>query len=66
MAQASIDEKYASLGGASGPLGSAASQLITDTATGISHINYANGAIYYTTVDNAHAIYGRSTRSGLL
>ena len=58
MAQAAIQTEYAALGGAGGALGPAKGNVETDTAKGLSHVDYANGGIYYTLVDGAHAVYG--------
>jgi uncharacterized protein with LGFP repeats len=63
MAQAAITAKYNALGGATGVLGFATSQLIADTiefnhpVDDLFHINYEHGAIYFTEGTGAHAVY---------
>jgi hypothetical protein len=56
MASDAINAKYASLGGASGFLGTALTPLETDP--GGNHIDYQGGSIYYSVASGAHAIYG--------
>lgn len=61
MASAAINQKYSDLGGQSGFLGPAVTELIADVGVDGSpgfHIDYNGGSIYWTQVSGAHAIYG--------
>jgi uncharacterized protein with LGFP repeats len=57
-ASAAINAKHDSLGGDSGFLGPAVTQLVADTAAAGYHIDYKGGSIYWSPDTGAHGVYG--------
>jgi uncharacterized protein with LGFP repeats len=53
-----INAKYNSLGGATGFLGLAVTDIVADTGDSGFHIDYKGGSIYWSLVTGAHVIYG--------